>query len=303
MVTKNISRDLKDIVRGDVRIGEVMARHTSFKIGGPADYYIEPKNTRDFAEAVRYLRDNSISFIVIGSGTNLLIRDGGIRGAVVSTAKMKKIERIGENKIYADAGAPLAMLLRTAEKFSLGGLEFLSGIPGSVGGAVVMNAGAWGSDMSEVTDEVTILENNNNITKINRKNLFFEYRKLNMAEGGIILGAEFLLAPSERGEIRRKIRGNLERRKMSQPLRFPSAGSVFKNPKGGPAGRIIDELGLKGKRIGGAEISDVHANFIMNVKRARARDVLDLVELISREVKEARGVDLEMEIKVVGVDR
>jgi UDP-N-acetylmuramate dehydrogenase len=216
---------------------------------------------------------------------------------------MKRIERIGENKIYAEAGTPLAMLLRAAEKFSLGGLEFLSGIPGSVGGAVVMNAGAWGSDISEVTDVITILGNDNNITKIDRKNLSFEYRKLNMGEGEIILGTTFSLVPSDRGEIRRMIRKNLEKRKESQPLRFPSAGSVFKNPKEGPAGRIIDELGLKGKRIGGAEISDVHANFIVNVKRASAGDVLDLVELIKGRVKEARGIDLEMEIKVVGVDR
>ncbi len=302
MVTKKILKDLEDIIRGDVRTGEVMVRHTSFKIGGPADYYIEPEDARDLSEAVRYLRDNSVPFIVLGCGTNVLVRDGGIRGAVISTAMMKKIERIDDTKIYADAGAQLATLLRASEKFSLEGLEFLAGIPGSVGGATVMNAGAWGSDMSEVTGEVTILGSDNNVTKRKRENLSFEYRKLHIDEGEIILGAVFSLSQGNREEIKRKIRENLEKRKGTQPLRFPSAGSVFKNPKEGPAGRIIDELGLKGKKIGGAAVSDVHANFIVNVKGASAKDVLDLVEVVSKEVKRTRGIDLEMEIKVAGVD-
>jgi UDP-N-acetylmuramate dehydrogenase len=302
MVTKNILEDLENIIRGDVMKDEVMARHTSFKIGGPADIYVEPEDARDIADAVKYLRDSSIPFVVLGCGTNVLVRDGGIKGAVISTARIKNIERIDDTKIYADAGASIAGLLRAAERLSLKGLEFLAGIPGSVGGAAVMNAGAWGSDMSEVTDEVTILGADNNIAKINRHELSFEYRKLHMGEGEIILGAVFSLVSGDREEIKRKIKENLGKRSERQPLRFPSAGSVFKNSKEGPAGRIIDELGLKGKRIGGAAISDVHANFIVNIKEARAQDVLDLIGLISERVKKVRKIDLEMEIKVLGVD-
>lgn len=302
MNTKNILKDLEDIIRGDVRKGEVMARHTSFKIGGPADIYVEPKDARDLADAVKYLRESSTSFVILGCGTNVLVKDSGIRGAVISTARMKNIERINDTKIYADAGAPIAGLLRAAEKWSLEGLEFLAGIPGSVGGATAMNAGAWGSDMSEVTDELTVLGGDNNILNRKRYELSFEYRKLHMGEGEIILGALLSLVTGDSEEIKKKIRENLRRRSESQPLRFPSAGSIFKNPKKGPAGRIIDELGLKGKRIGGAAISDVHANFIVNIKEARAQDVLDLVGLISERVKKVKGIDLEMEIKVLGVD-
>jgi UDP-N-acetylmuramate dehydrogenase len=293
---------LRKYIRGTFRIDEIMAQHTSFRIGGPVDIFVEPADIEDLKATLGFFSERSLPFFLLGRGTNLLVRDGGIRGAVISTRKMMDIEKISDKMIFAEAGVPLAALVKRARGWSLSGLEFCAGIPGSVGGAVLMNAGAQGSDMGGVVAEVDVLEADGVVTRKKRGELHFEYRELHLGGRDVIVGAYFTLKPKDGKEIQKEIDGHLSWRKSRQPLGLPSAGSVFKNPEGSPAGRLIDEVGLKGAAIGGAQVSDVHANFIINQGNATAREVLELIELIRSEVREKRGIDLELEIIVLGED-
>jgi UDP-N-acetylmuramate dehydrogenase len=295
-------RTLKDIVRGTVLYDEPMARHTSYRIGGPVDVFIAPADVSDLSSALKALRERGIRPFVLGRGTNLLVRDGGIRGCVVSMEEMTDIELIEPGVVTAQAGAALMEVVNRCVGWSLAGLEKLAGIPGSVGGAVVMNAGAHGAYMDGVIQTATLLGPEGAVYEKTKDRLGLDYRTSKLDDGEIILAVRLSMDEGDPQEIARVVAEKLAWRRDRQPLSLPSAGSVFKNPPGMPAGKIITELGLKGTRVGGAEVSELHGNFIVNRGAARAADVIALIEQIRRRAREERGIDLEPEIKIIGED-
>jgi UDP-N-acetylmuramate dehydrogenase len=297
--------DIEKEIKGNVRYDEPLSEHTTYGIGGPADIFVVPVDADDLLLTVRNLKDRGVPVFPLGMGSNVLAADSGFRGAVISLKEMKKIKPSGENGIYAEAGVPLSALVETAASLSLSGLEFASGIPGSVGGAVIMNAGAYGEEMEGVVKEVTFVDKAGEVKKRRRDELLFQYRHLTIDEGDIVLGVLFSLTPGDEEKIRKKMGEKNEKRREKHPLGVRSAGSVFKNikePEVVPAGRIVDGLGLKGKRVGNAEISPMHGNFIVNRGGATAKDVMELIELIKGRAKEERGIDLQLEIKILGKD-
>jgi len=280
-----------------------MARHTSYRIGGPADVFIAPADADDLSLAMEMLAERGITPFILGRGTNLLVRDGGIRGCVVSMEEMTKIERTGPETVSAQAGAALMEVVNRCVQWSLAGLGKLAGIPGSVGGAVVMNAGAHGAYMDGVVKSATLRGPDGAVYEKTKDGLGLEYRSSKLGDAEIILEVQMSLERGDPEEISRIVAEKLAWRRERQPLSLPSAGSVFKNPLGMPAGKIIAELGLKGTRVGGAEVSPLHGNFIVNCGGARAADVLALIEQIRQSVREQRGIELEPEIKIIGEDQ
>jgi UDP-N-acetylenolpyruvoylglucosamine reductase len=283
-----------------VRLREPLAPHTTLRVGGAADCYVQPRSEEDLAKVVRFCNESGIPLFLLGRGSNLLIRDGGIRGVVVSLADevFGRIERM-EERLRCGAGAKLRAVAQAAREGGLGGLEFFEGIPGTVGGALRMNAGAMGAWTYEVVESVRLMDRRGRITECRRETLDVGYRQCRELREQIGLAAVLWgrLEPRERIEERR--RGCNQRRWSSQPA-AASAGCVFKNPAALPAGRLIDELGLKGCRVGGAVVSAVHANFIVNLGGATASDVLALIEVVRDRARSERGVELETEVEIVG---
>jgi len=296
---------LASIVFGRVLFDEPMSRHTSIGIGGKADAIIFPERKEELAGIVELLRDARIPFMPIGNGTNLLVRDGGYRGAVISLQAMSSVSTAERGAkyvvIHAGAGAPLAEIVKLSTAMSLTGMEFCAGIPGSVGGAVRMNAGAYGREIKDVAETVALMNESGEFIEAPKSGLKFTYRNLYIAEGTIIIGASFTLTKGIEDEIRARIDDIMDKRKDKHPLEYRNAGSIFKNPNGdGPAGKIIDELGMKGTRVGNAKISEKHGNFIVNLGNARASDVIALIEMIKTKVAEERGIRLQEEVKIIG---
>ena len=283
-----------------VRLREPLAPHTTLRVGGAADCYVQPRGEEDLAKVVRFCNESGIPLFLLGRGSNLLIRDGGIRGVVVSLADeaFGRIERMKE-RLWCGAGAKLRAVAQAAREGGLGGLEFFEGIPGTVGGALRMNAGAMGAWTYEVVESVRLMDRRGRITERRRESLDVGYRQgRELGEQiGLAAGLWGRLEPRERIEERR--RGCNQRRWSSQPA-GASAGCVFKNPAALPAGRLIDELGLKGCRVGAAVVSAVHANFIVNLGGATASDVLALIEVVRERARSERGVELETEVEIVG---
>lgn len=280
---------------------EAMSLHTSFKIGGEADIFLRPQTADELALVIADARQENIPFFILGSGSNLIVSDGGIEGAVISTADINKITLLDETTVYAEAGASLAALCCFARDNGLTGLEFAYGIPGSVGGAVYMNAGAYGGDISKVILSAESLKTTGDRVVRTADKLGLGYRKSIFKENGeTIIGASFRLEKGDPEVISATMTEIIGKRKKSQPLEFPSAGSTFKRPEGYFAAALIDECGLKGRAVGGAMVSEKHAGFVINYSKATCRDVLELVEVIKQTVKEKKGVDLETEIIFVG---
>lgn len=294
--TKNELKSLVEKIEFDVP----MRTKTSFKVGGPADVLAEPKNTTELGRLVGYVRRKGIPLFLLGRGTNLLVLDGGIRGVVIDLMAFNILKIVDGTIIHAGAGVPLPKAVYFAMENSLTGLEFAAGIPGSVGGAVVMNAGAYGGEIKDVVESIEIMKEEGEIENIKGESLRFSYRNLSLPRGSIVLNAVFRLRAGNREAIKERITQLLQERKAKQPLDRPNAGSVFKNPSAGPAGKIIEEVGLKGLQFGGAKVSDLHANFIVNNGNATAKDILSLVDDIMEKVYEKRGIALEPEIKIVG---
>ncbi len=284
---------------GEIRFNEPMHRYTSFKIGGEADAMIFPEGVDDLKKVVLGIKKQRVPFFVMGKGTNLLVLDGGIRGIVINLRSFRKISPLPDNSLYAGAGTQLQLIARHAAGMGLSGLEFASGIPGSLGGAIVMNAGANGEEIGPLIKNLKILDMYGEIRDIKEDQLRFGYRSSCLPQG-IIISAELRLKRSEKSETRDKERHEIIRRRKTQPLSLPNAGSVFKNPPGDYAGRLIEEAGLKGFTVGDAQVSPLHANFIVNMGRATARDVLALIRMIGKKVEMEKGVTLELEIRVVG---
>jgi len=300
----NWKKELRNLAKGKVLFDEGMDRHTSIGVGGRADALAFPESAAELGRLVAFLRAEGVPVFFVGNGTNLIVRDGGVRGAVVSTKGLRsvRVENRGEHRaaLHAEAGASLAEVVTLAAREGLTGLEFCAGIPGSVGGGIRMNAGAWGSEMKDVLESVDWLNGGGNRVSRQRPALHFEYRSLALPEGACILGGVFDLARGDRVAIEGRIREILKTRSGRHPLQYRSAGSIFKNPKGTPAGRIIDEAGLKGLTLGGARVSEMHGNFIVNLGGATARDIIGLIERVREAVRDRRGIDLEPEVQIIG---
>jgi UDP-N-acetylmuramate dehydrogenase len=281
-----------------------MKNHTSWRIGGPADIFAEPTSREEMQLAVSYAHERSIPFTIIGAGTNILVSDEGFRGIIIKVGSGLDRISVNENFITAEAGAKLSRLAAAARDAGLGGFEFLAGIPGTVGGAVVMNAGANGSSVSMLVKEILLLNPDGCFIKKTKDEMEFGYRSSILQDENAMMAVvvEAVFSCYRRGKeaVRDIMAAYIKKRKKTQPLQYPSAGSIFKNPPGDSAGRLIEAVGLKGERVGGAQISMLHANFIVNLGGATARDVLILIDRARKKVLDCFGIELKTEVKVIG---
>lgn len=283
---------------------EPMFAHTTFKIGGPADLFLRPCNSHQAQQVIHRANQLGLPLIYIGKGSDLLIKDDGIRGVVLSLDELSEnpfIDEKDDTLITCPAGVSLTSLCLFAQRHGLTGLEFAYGIPGSLGGAVYMNAGAYGGEMRDVVTQATYLKKNGEIQKKDNYDLDFAYRHSWFCENTdcLITEAQIRLQKGDTKEIRAKMDDYMRRRMSKQPLDYPSAGSTFKRPEGSYASLLIDQCGLKGRQVGGAMVSKKHAGFVINYDHATCQDVLDLVALVQLEVKEKTGYSLECEIKIL----
>lgn len=286
-------------VRGTVLRNEPMSRHTSFRVGGPADCFILPADPAELERLLAVLDDAGVPRLIVGGGNNLLVRDGGIRGAVISLERLDSVGLEGDRIIRAGAGAANRKLADFAGEQGLSGLEFLVGIPGCLGGALAMNAGAGGRAITDTLDRLVTWKSGK-IAVARKEALEYGYRFLSLAPGEIILEAAFALREGTREEIGKLTDEYLAHRRGSQRVGYPNAGSFFKNPESVPAWRLIDEAGLRGSRVGGAQVSEVHANFLVNRGGATAADILALAARVKEAVRKMSGIELEEEVKIVG---
>jgi len=300
----NFAMELAELVSRatTIRRDEPLAKHTTLRVGGPADVYVEPSSEADLAKVVKYCGERSLPFFILGRGSNLLVRDGGFRGVVICLAHpdFGKIEIAGE-RLVCGAGVKLKNVAVEARRNSLSGVEFLEGIPGSVGGALRMNAGAMGGATFDAVESVRLMDFDGDVRELMPKEMSVEYRSCATLKNHIALGAVFKCKTLPREEIEKRMKEFSEKRWESQPA-APSAGCIFKNPEKIPAGRLVDELGLKGARVGGAVVSAEHGNFIVNDSNATARDVLELITILKARAKEARGIELHTEVEIIGED-
>jgi UDP-N-acetylmuramate dehydrogenase len=293
--------------KGRVLFGVPMSEHTSFRVGGPADVMTFPEDDADLKDLIVFAETKDFNYHILGGGTNLLVRDGGVRGIVINMADgFKEIVWSEGGKAVVGSGVKLKSLVGAAVERGLAGLEFASGIPGTVGGAVVMNAGAYGGEMKDVLEGVEVMGRKGRLTYIPASELDFSYRYARIPERAAVVRAHMRFVAGEVEEIKARAAGFVAKRRSTPGIRLPNAGSIFKNPDDGagarPAGQLIDEAGLKGASVGGASVSSVHANYIVNNGGATARDVLSLMAQIRDTVYGATGVVLEPEIKVIGED-
>ena len=296
----NIKKDLIKLCK-DVLFDEPMKNHTSFKIGGSAQIFCQPQNAEEIINLIKYFKENKIDFFVIGYGSNLLVSDDGIEGAVIKIGDRMSEISVDGNRIKANAGALLSKTAKFALKEGLSGMEELSGIPGSIGGAVYMNAGAYGREMKDVVKEVTYITKDLKIETLKNEDLCFDYRKSIFTDSGdIVISCVFELVKDDKEKIEEKMKEFTKRRNEKQPITYPSAGSTFKRPQGYFAGKLIEDCNLKGYSIGGAQISQKHAGFIINTGNAKAKDVLDLIDYTKKCVKEKFDVLIEPEVKIIG---
>ena len=285
-----------------IRSDEPLAKHTTLRVGGPSDVYVALASEEYLAGVAKFCHERSLPLFVIGRGSNLLVRDGGFRGVVICLAHayFSRIEVDGE-RLRCGAGAKLKSVAVAAKRNGLSGLEFLEGIPGSVGGALRMNAGAMGGSTFEVIESVRLMNFDGNVQELTPPEMPVAYRSCPALKTRIALSAVFKGTPAPRAEIEKRMQAFSEKRWSSQPA-APSAGCMFKNPAAIPAGKLIDELGLKGTRVGDAVVSAEHGNFIVNEGSATARDVLELIAILQARAKEARGIELQTEVEIIGED-
>lgn len=285
-------------LRGTVTFGASLAAHTSFKIGGPADVLVEPADVEDVRKLLRQASERKIPWFVVG-GTNLLIRDKGIRGIVVALSKLRSIREEPGSVIYAEGGVGMPTLIGYAIRRSLSGLEWAAGIPGTVGGCLVMNAGTRLGEMKQSVKAVRLVSRKGDVVDLPAEDIPFEYRRARLPKG-IVVGVWLQLSPGVKFEIEKIVKDYLRYRRDTQPLAMPSAGCVFKNPPNDSAGRLIEASGLKGARVGDAEVSTRHGNFIVNRGQASAADVIELIRKVRRTIRRMTGTRLDLELKVVG---
>jgi len=295
---------------GEIKRHEPLSRHTSFGIGGPADILAYPSDRHDLIALLSGIKKQGVRYVVIGSGTNLLVRDGGFRGVVICLQRLStiRIEReyhsVGGtfSVVYVEAGALLPKLLSFTIEQGLTGLEFAAGIPGTVGGAICMNAGTAAGEMGDVVDSVGLISPDGALVTRGREDMGFGYRTSHIPPGHLVLDAKIILRHDDQERIKSRVKELQDNRKQRQPWGLQSAGSVFKNPQEESAGKLIEAAKLKGRKVGEAQVSDQHANFIVNLGKARAKDVVTLMEIVKQTVLDVHGVRLEPEIKIIGED-
>jgi UDP-N-acetylmuramate dehydrogenase len=307
----------KGIFNGEIKFDEPLSQYTSLKIGGPADILVFPNDAKSLKNVLKAVEREKIPVTVLGAGTNLIVRDGGLEGVAISLMKFRNIELIRNIKhvapflsaetdnekfgaLFVEAGCPLGNLIDSAMKSGLSGIEPLAGIPGSVGGAIFMNAGSFGADIKDVILSVAFMKMNGEIVILENESIDFSYRQTIIPEKTIILSANIILNRDTPDSISLRIREFLKKRRQSQPVGKPSAGCVFKNPEGDSAGRLIDEAGCKGMTTGGLEVSHVHANYFTSREGATSRDFLHLMEAVKKRVRDSTGITLEPEISIIG---
>ena len=284
----------------DIKIDEKLSEYVNFKVGGPADILLIPNSKEQVIKSIKICKENNIPFYLIGNGSNILVRDGGFRGVVLSLKNVKIIYVDGE-KIEAECGVMLKEVSDKAIENSLTGFEFACGIAGTIGGAVFMNAGAYDGEISKVIESAEVIDENCNIIRLSREELDFGYRSsLVMKKGYTVLSAVFKLEKGQVKTIKELIEDITNKRESKQPLEYPSAGSTFKRPTGYFAGKLIQDAGLKGYSIGGAAVSEKHSGFVINKGNATAKDITDLIKHIQDEVKKQFGVDLHPEVRIIG---
>jgi len=284
-------------------MNESLKKHTTYGIGGPADLMIFPKSKQDLIKVIEIINENKIKLTILGSGSNVLVSDNGIRGAVISLKNSLKQIEVNDNILYAECGTMLGKIVKHAVKNNLIGLENLNGVPGTLGGALIMNAGAWGGEISENLIHVEVINSKSEIQKIQKKDLNFSYRQSSFNKDDILLSAKFNLKKADKDIIKENFIEAQSGRKKSQPLNKRSAGSLFKNPKNNSAGKLLDEAGLKGFSIGDAKISEKHANFFINDGNATSKDMLMLIKKAHKEVKDKFNVNLSLEVKLMGFNK
>ena len=292
---------LKETLEGiDIRFNEPLKTYTYTKVGGKADYLAFPRNHYEMARVVNFANKENIPWMVLGNASNIIVREGGIRGFVIMCDKLNNVSVDGYT-IEAEAGANLIETTRIALRHSLTGFEFACGIPGSIGGAVFMNAGAYGGEISNILQSCKVLTKDGEIETLSAKDLAFGYRHSAIQDSGaVVLSAKFALSTGNYETINQEMERLTHLRELKQPLEYPSCGSVFKRPVGNFAGQLISEAGLKGYRIGGVEVSEKHAGFMINVADGTARDYEDLIESVIEKVREHSGVTLEREVRILG---
>ena len=305
------SQELKDIFseslfEGEVKFMEPMRNHTSLRIGGPADIFIVPQDLPALRNIHATLKRNQIPFYPLGGGTNILVKDGGLEGGVISFMSFRRIDVINEDnedvKLFVETGTPLQRLVNFSKENGYSGIEGLAGIPGSVGGAICGNAGAFGYEMKAVLVLVAIMDVEGNIRSLKAEGIDFGYRSSNISSDELLLSAEIKLKKDKKNDVLARVDDFLKKKREKQPIREQSAGCIFKNPPGLSAGKLLDEAGCKGMRIGEVQVSSRHANFLINKGKANAADFIRLMEKVINRVKERFGVLLEPEIKIVGRD-
>lgn len=299
---QNILNELIQIVgKENVLVNEPMKKHTTFRIGGPADYFVMPSLPEQIAGVVKLCRKQEIPYFVMGNGSNLLVSDKGFHGVIIQIYDRFQQIRWNENRAVVQAGCLLSRFGKEAAEHSLTGFEFATGIPGTMGGAVAMNAGAYGGEMKDCLVSVTMMDTAGNIRRYLKDELELGYRTSAASRYNlVVLEAEVELTKGNAEEIQQKLITLKNARKEKQPLEYPSAGSTFKRPEGYFAGRLIQDAGFKGYKHGGAMISDKHSGFVINYNNATARDVLELIQTVQKGVLERFGVELEMEVKKLG---
>ncbi|MEI3336249.1 MAG: UDP-N-acetylmuramate dehydrogenase [Clostridium sp.] len=299
--------DLKNLFsniysKDEVKINALMKEHINFEVGGPADILLIPSKVEQIIESIKICKENNIPYFVMGNGSNLLVKDGGIRGVVIKLTGLTNLE-VNEEEIKADCGVMLKELSDKALENSLTGLEFACGIPGSVGGAVFMNAGAYNGEIKNVIKEAQVITSSGEIVTLSKDELELGYRTSKvMKDNSIVINATFKLEKGNKEEIKETIDDLTQKREEKQPLEYPSAGSTFKRPEGYFAGKLIQDSGLKGYSIGGAAVSSKHSGFVINKGNATAKDILDLIAYIQEKVKKQFGVELHTEVRIIGED-
>jgi UDP-N-acetylmuramate dehydrogenase len=301
MINGALKKRIKQVgFMGDIHQHIPMSELTSFRIGGPADLILFPSCVKDLQMVMSLFGQEGVKALPLGNGTNILVSDRGVREPLISLSHgFREIKSEG-TKVTAGGGVGLAQLLRFGADSALNGLEPLAGIPGTVGGAIKMNAGIRGTEIGNVVSSLMIIDSSGQIRRLKRDEVHFGYRSIDLPKETIILQGEFSLQKGKAEDIKERMEAILRTRSKTQPLSLPSAGSIFRNPRGIPAGQLIEELGLKGYRIGDAMVSTIHANFIVNLGAACAKDVIGLIDVIRERVYQEIGITLELEVEIIG---
>ncbi|MBI5022392.1 MAG: UDP-N-acetylmuramate dehydrogenase [Ignavibacteriales bacterium] len=291
--------DIKNFFRGAILLSEPMSNHTTLRIGGPADYYFKPEDKNDAVDMIRYLQKNNFPFFALGKGSNLLVNDDGFRGAIVDIESALRSIYMEGNQIYTESGVALNRFVDFAIQHQKKGVEMLAGIPGTIGGAIVMNAGAYGGEISNYLCKIEVLRNGA-IVVLGKDQIGFAYRRSSLMDTDVVLNGWFELPEGNTEELM-KIRNDLIlQRNRKHPISYPNCGSVFKNPTGTQAAKLVEDAGLKGMICGAAQISEKHGNFIINLGGAKAKDVFYLIDTVRKAVLDRFNIQLELEVKLLG---